>query len=330
MKRYLCALILLAPAPVLVGTTTAATAGEPATGAASCATPTIVGTKQGDRLVGTAGPDVIAGRGGHDVIDGLGGDDVLCGENGADVLRGGEGDDVLLGGRDRIIEDGRIGRLSVGDRLDGGPGDDRLDGGVDPRADVVDITNAVLDTLDYRQAPGGVTVRLDQQTASGYGTDHIVVQGRYEVRGTEHADVVHGSDFQEQVFGYDGADVIRAGGGDDWVWADTGPTSADDDVVFGAFGNDFIFANGGSDRVSGGQGRDQVSDDGLVGVDRLLGGRGDEDLLSNVISAAEGEYADGGSGREDYIWNTDDAGAFPDATMTCVGFEVWRSSGPWC
>jgi Ca2+-binding RTX toxin-like protein len=324
MKRYLCALILVVPVPVLTGV------GPASAATPSCDAPTIVGTPKGDRLVGTSGRDVIVGRGGRDVIDGLAGNDVLCGGAGSDVLRGGPGSDVLLGGRDLITFDGRIGRMSHGDRLDGGPGDDRLDGGVDPRAAAVDITNAVLDTLDYRHAPGGVTVRLDQQSADGHGTDHIVVQGRYEVWATEHDDVIHGSDFQEQVFGYDGADVIRAGGDDDWIWADTGPSSADDDVVFGAFGNDFIFANGGSDRISGGQGRDQVSDDGLVGVDRLLGGRGDEDLLSNVMSAAHGEHADGGSGRKDYIWNTDDAGTFPDATMTCVGFEVWRSSGPWC
>lgn len=325
MLRYLCALVLAAPIPSVALGAEAAAAEAP-----SCASPTVVGTDKGDRLVGTPGPDVISGRGGHDVIDGLGGNDVLCGGVGADVLRGGEGDDVLLGGRDRITEDARIGRMSVGDRLDGGPGDDRLDGGRDPRADVVDISNAVLDTLVFRHAPGGVTVRLDQQTAEGDGTDHIVVQGRYEVRATDHADVVHGSDFQERILGYDGDDVIRAGGDDDWVWADTGPRSTDDDVVFGAFGNDYLFANGGADRLSGGQGRDQVSDDGLVGVDRLLGGRGDRDLLSNVISSAEGEYADGGSGRKDYIWNTDGEDSFPDATMTCVGFEIWRSSGPWC
>ena len=324
MKRFLCALALVVPIPLLAGVGTAAAATP------TCGEPTIVGTPKGDRLVGTGGPDVIDGRGGRDVIDGLGGDDVLCGGAGADVLRGGEGGDVLLGGRDRIIEDGRIGRMSVGDRLDGGPGDDRLDGGHDPRADVVDITNAVLDTLDYRHAPVGVTVRLDRQRAEGYGIDRVVVQGRYEVRATDHADVIHGSDFQEQIFGGGGSDLIRAGGGDDWVWADSDPLDTDDDVVNGVFGDDVIFAHGGSDRLRGGAGRDQVSDDGMVGVDRLLGGRGDRDLLTNVISAASGEYADGGAGRKDYIWNTDDGDAYPDATMTCVGFEVWRSSGPWC
>ena len=87
---------------------------------------------------------------------------------------------------------------------------------------------------------------------------------------------------------------------------------------------------GGSDRLSGGPGTDQVTDDGTVGVDRILGGSGSRDLLTNVISAEADEYADGGSGRRDYIWNTDPGNHFPRAAMTCVGFEVMRDSGRWC
>ncbi len=323
MKILVCALVLAAPVLVL---------SEPA-GAAqppSCSHPTIVGTDHHDRLVGTAGSDVIAGLGGDDVLDGRGGDDLLCGGPGADFLRGGEGDDQLLGGLDRISHDARVGRLSEGDRLDGGRGDDWLDGGHDARADVVDIGTAVLDTLDFSRAPGGVTVRLDLGQAEGFGTDHIVVRGRYEVRTGPHADVVVGSNFQESILTGSGADDIRSGGGADWVWADERGQAPDDDVVLGGRGNDILYAEEGSDQLSGGPGRDQVSDDGLVGVDRLRGDGGGHDLVTNVISAEAGEHADGGSGPEDYIWNTDDVHAHPHAVMTCVGFELLRSSGPWC
>ena len=320
----LTALLLVAPA-ALVASATPASAAAP-----SCDRPTIVGTSHGDRLVGTDGPDVIAGLGGRDVLDGRGGDDLLCGGRGADVLLGGPGDDELRGGLDQVTRDAMIGRMSVGDRLDGGPGDDLLDGGHDRRTDEIPLDNAQLDTLDFRGAPQGVTVRLDRSSAQGYGADRIVVRGRYEVRATRFADVVHGTDRAEEIYTLAGPDVVRAGGGGDWVSVDGGPRAKDDDVAGGGPGDDYLFAAGGSDRLAGGGGSDQVSDEGLAGVDHLRGGGGNRDLVTNVISAASGESADGGAGSKDYLWNTDEAGAFPDATMTCRGFETMRDSGPWC
>ena len=193
MKRPLVVLALTAPLWALPGSSVAV-AQTP-----SCSHPTIVGTAHGDRLVGTNGPDVIVGLGGHDVLIGRGGNDVLCGGAGADVLDGGSGRDRLRGGPDRIVHDARIGKMSVGDRLDGGPGNDLLDGGHDRRTDSIDLSNAEPDLLDYRDAPDGVTVRLDQGRAQGYGNDRIVVRGRYEVRTTPYPDVVYGSDFQELI-----------------------------------------------------------------------------------------------------------------------------------
>ena len=324
MRKYLCALLLAAPIQLVTGS------GPAAAQPASCDHPTIVGTGAGDRLVGTVGRDVISGLGGHDVLDGRGGNDVLCGGAGADVLRGGPGDDRLSGGSDRIIRDAKIGRMSVGDTLDGGPGDDWLDGGHDPRTEGISLDNARFDVLDYRSSPTGVTVRLDESRAEGAGTDRIVVRGRYEVRTTRYADTVHGSDLSEEIFTYAGPDAVRAGDGDDWVAIDVGPGAADDDVASGGGGRDFLFAMGGSDRVAGGGGRDQVSDDGLEGVDRLFGGSGNLDMVTNVISAVGGELADGGPGAGDYVWNRDEADRYPGASMTCRGFEKMRNSGPWC
>jgi Ca2+-binding RTX toxin-like protein len=324
MKRPIVVLALTAPLWALPGSS-AAFAQPP-----SCTHPTIAGTAHGDRLVGTSGPDVIAGLGGHDVLIGGGGNDLLCGGAGADVLDGGSGRDRLRGGPDRITHDARIGKMSVGDRLDGGPGSDLLDGGHDRRTDSIDLSNAEPDLLDYRDAPVGVTVHLDQGKAQGYGNDRIVVRGRYDVRTTPFPDVVYGSDFQELISTRGGDDLVRAGGGGDWVQVDNGPRAGDADVVYGGRGDDLLAALGGSDLLSGGAGTDQVTDDGTVGVDRILGGAGARDLLTNVISAEADEHADGGPGERDYIWNTDPENTYPQATMICVGFEVMRDSGRWC
>lgn len=304
---------------------------SPATAApAACDDATLVGTPRHDRLVGTDGRDVIAGLGGNDVLLGLGGNDLLCAGPGSDRLEGGEGNDRLLGGRDRITHDARIGKMAHGDRLEGGPGDDLLDGGHDRRADSAQLGDSRYDVLDFRDAPGGVTVLLDEGTAEGDGSDRVVVRSRYEVLGTDAADVVHGTPYPDTLLTFGGADEVRGLGGWDWieVGGEAGPETAA--RVWGGTGADYILAGNGPDVLAGGSGRDQVSDEGVAGVDTLRGGPGREDLVHNVVSASSGERADGGPGRSDYIWNTDDADAFPDATMTCVRFEKMRSSGPWC
>ncbi|HQR28079.1 MAG TPA: hypothetical protein PLP61_13655 [Nocardioides sp.] len=89
--------------------------GAPASGAATGATCTILGTPRADVLVGTRRADVMCGRGGNDVIRGRGGADTLLGQKGRDTLVGGPGADLLHGG-------------AGNDRLRGGPGHDDVFG----------------------------------------------------------------------------------------------------------------------------------------------------------------------------------------------------------
>jgi hypothetical protein len=72
---------------------------------ASCGSPDIVGTEDGEFLKGTSKRDVIAGLGGDDRIAGKGGNDTLCGGPGDDIVRGNGGRDTMGGGKgnDRCI-----------------------------------------------------------------------------------------------------------------------------------------------------------------------------------------------------------------------------------
>src|SRR3954465_9073100 len=170
----------------LIGATLVVAAPAPAAG--PCDHPTIRGTADDDRLRGTSGPDGIPGLGGDDTLLGRGGDDVLCGGAGQDRLVGGAGDDQLHGGGDAKVAQDTDYYVYDGDTLDGGPGSDTLDGGLDGRHD------GSVDSLTFAGLSAPVTVDLAEATAvSGADTDTVVgpVHG---VTGTDHDDVLLGSD----------------------------------------------------------------------------------------------------------------------------------------
>ena len=282
--------VLLAP-PAAGGTRAAATcAGLPAT---------IIGTPGADALTGTSGADVIAGLGGADTVDGLAGDDVLCGDDDGDRLVGGEGDDQLYGGDAPGFPD----EGQVSDTLVPGPGDDLVDVGVNVRR--ASGYNKP-DTIDWSGSTSGVTADLLAGTATGEGTDRLVLGqdasglGAVVILvGSTHADTLLGSDSDDQLIGNGGGDHLVGRGGDDGLTttplagaAATPP--ADDDLLEGGEGADHLDGDGGTDVLVGGPGGDHLRT--WRGGGSLDGGAG-RDLL-DVRVGASGLTAVGGPGRD--------------------------------
>jgi Ca2+-binding RTX toxin-like protein len=262
---------------------------------------TIVGTPRSEVIRGTPGRDVVVALGGSDNVDSGGGPDLVCGGGGADVLRGGRGPDRLLGGADALLgpdDEGLTHR--IGDRLTGGGGDDVLVPGRDDRpADEV-----ARDLLSWENAPAAVEVDLERGVAHGQGSGHDRIVGtRLAVLTGEFADVVRGSDRNDQMATGDGRDRVVAGPGDDRVVVDDQGPNADHaaDVVMAGPGDDSVDSSRGRDRLLGGGGRDVLADQAST-VDRLRGGDG-PDLLVDVVwtgTAAEQLLA-GGPGRDQAV-----------------------------
>lgn len=308
MRRMPITVSLIALAPLgVVGL-----AAGPATAGTTCdgKVPTIV-VVPGTPTTGTPGDDVILGTYAQDRIDGGAGNDTICGLGNADTLVGGPGDDRLFGGLDDYyVPDDGYG----GDILVPGPGNDFIDMGDDPASATVDDIDrpARYDTVWYDDAPGPVSVDLSAGTATGEGTDTIVVPAfSGGIVGSAYDDELTGSDRPDRFDGGAGDDRIRALGGNDEINAGKG-----DDVARGGEGDDFIFSpDGGRDRFYGDGGNDGVTASGRGssigggdGNDRLFahdgasvhGGSGNDEIEADLMRRTRVEV-DGGDGRRDIV-----------------------------
>ncbi len=259
-------------------------------------TATIVGSEGRDRITGTDKADVIAGLGGDDLIDGLRGDDLVCGGPGADRLLGGRGDDDLYGGLDKRA-DGPAGTYQLGDVLTGGPGDDLLVGGIDRRrAD----TRRRPDTFSYADARTRVVVDLSRAaangTATGRGSDTLVLGLTHGVIGSPKHDRITGSRFRDRIDGGAGDDRIDAGAGSDLLYPDGLGGSDGSDVVTAGPGNDLVNSRTGRDRISTGKGGDFVEafSEQPTSVELGLG----DDYLGQLVTPGRGASAVGGLGDD--------------------------------
>ncbi len=308
MRRMPITVSLLVLAPLgVVGL-----AAGPATAETTCdgKVPTIV-VVPGESVSGTPGDDVILGSYARDFIDGGAGNDTICGLGNGDTLVGGPGDDRLLGGLDDyyVPDDGYF-----GDTLVPGPGNDHVDLGDDPASANVDDVDrpARYDRLLYEDAPGPVTVDLSAGTATGEGTDTIVVPAYSGgIVGSAYDDVLPGPAGPDRNVGGAGDDRILALGGDDELEPGEG-----DDVVRGADGDDYVMSpDTGRDRLYGDDGQDFVEARGRgsaigggAGDDYLVahlgatvhGGPGDDEIDADLFRRRKIEV-DGGDGRRDIV-----------------------------
>lgn len=252
---------------------------------------TVVGTPGPDRLQATRRLDVVAARGGDDRIEGISDDDWVCAGTGDDVVRSdstqwarlvdlGPGDDRLqlleatdvLGGTgdDRIVVREGSGSLS------GGPGDDYL------HARSGEVSFGYPDDapcLTYVRARRGVHVDLTTQRSRREGADSVI--GFRCVLGSQHDDVVRGTDSQDYVELRSGADVVHAGSADDSVDGGNG-----DDRLYLGDGNDYAMGWSGRDRLYGEAGADTL--EGWTESDYLQGGSGNDQVYGAVFCAFGG------------------------------------------
>lgn len=243
--------------------------------------PTIVGTAGDDRIEATPEADTIVALGGDDHITGMRRGDVLCAGDGHDVVEDVDGaGPLLMGDGDDVVRAGDVSEVRLG------PGDDRFSAVdsffvVDPGLgnDVVvalqtDRTEAAsLPCVDLRSAPLPLQVDLTAGTARGEGTDrlrgfHCVLTGKY-------GDVVLGTAERDRLYLGEGADLARAGGGDDFISGEHG-----NDRIVAGDGDDLVYGEEGNDRLHGGAGDDTLS--GWSGADFIEGGPGDDDMYAGL------------------------------------------------
>ncbi len=308
----------------------------------------VTGSDYGDVLGGDSNSNRLDGGGGDDGLWGGGGDDMLEGGAGADRLFGGIGTDWALyrrsdmgvtvnlvdgtgtGGHaqgdvitdienvwgsahaDILIGDQNANRLEGGDgndELQGNGGDDIVDGGAG--ADQLD-GGAGVDWVFYVQSDVGVVVNLGDGTGKGGHAEGDVIAGIENVKGSNHPDVLIGSDGSNQLEGGAGADLLEGGAGPDRLYGGPGVDRvsyqgsdagvsvslkdgsslhghAQGDVIVdvedltGSGYRDELHGDDGINQINGGAGDDELwghdADDileGGTGADRLYGGAGSD------------------------------------------------------
>jgi Ca2+-binding RTX toxin-like protein len=204
----------------------------------------------------------ILGGGGPDVLSGAGGDGIPNGAH-SYTLKGEAGDDDI----------------TTTDNAVPGPGNDK-----------VRFPVAGTGRVTYQDAPAAVLITLQDGAAGNWGGATIDGEGGADeyfgppdwVTGTDHADTIVGSVYDDLFFGLDGNDTLSGGAGDDQLngndGVDTVHGNADDDEVTGGAGSDDVFGDDGNDIVDGGNGNDDE-----------FGGDGDDQHRQSGYNQFEGE-----------------------------------------
>ena len=273
---------------------------------------TIEGTNFSETLVGTAGADIINGRGGDDTLLGGEGADIMNGGPGDDSYFVDTIDDIVLEaigeGRDRVytsasyilragvevellLTANQSGTGSInltgnefanilygndganilaggggGDVLLGFAGDDNLDGGLGNDT----LSGGLGDDIYHVDSAGDVIVEN-----AGEGRDMIFSVGSYNLRETEHVELLLASDQA-------GTAAINLSGNslDNILYGNAGAN-----ILIGGAGNDVLLGFAGNDSLNGG-----------AGADVMNGGMGDDtyfiDSVDDVIVEQAGEGRD--------------------------------------
>ncbi|HVZ45659.1 MAG TPA: hypothetical protein VHA82_17765 [Ramlibacter sp.] len=280
----------------------------------------VMGSPYADTLTGSAGTDVLRGNAGNDTIDGGAGNDWAdyAAATGAVTASLATGTSSGADGTDTLVSIERLRGSDFGDVLTGDAGDNILRG--NQGNDTLD-GGAGNDAADYRNATGGVTVRLDLGTASG-------ADGNDSLANIENA---YGSfSFNDTIVGSGGANAIDARGGDDSIVGGDG-----NDTLTGGPGNDTIDGGNGTDTavfggsfasysitfdeahqqlvVSGPDGTDRLSnvemlqfDDRVFAFEAQEGTSAPETIVgssaSDLIHALEGDDTVSGAGGDDALY----------------------------
>lgn len=243
----------------------------------------------------------LAGTPGDDVVEGFDFDqngslsnDFLTGGGGVDQLEGGFGDDFYLfqSGYVSISDRGGFDTLSFGgltlDELSFSLSEGELLVEVTATGESVSIRNfggefGLNDTINEFLFDNE-SIALDDFTvfalAGGAGDAEVLT-------GTQFDDELMGSDPVTLIFAGAGNDTAFGGGGADQIQGDEG-----NDALYGDAGSDFLDGGGGDDTIDGGAGDDEMY--GGEGRDQMFGGEGDDSLTAG----AGDDRMEGGAGRD--------------------------------
>ncbi|WP_425335043.1 calcium-binding protein [Nostoc punctiforme] len=180
-------------------------------------------------ITGTQYTDVLRGTAGNDILNGGAGDDLLFGSAGYDTLNGGDGND-------RITDTDGI--------VDGGAGTDTL------VADYSQLNNGTPVDVGY-QSQNAIFSRISGNPVLNYSNIE-----RFEITGSQYADVLRGA--------------------------------AGNDILNGGAGDDALIGGAGYDTLNGGDGNDRITDtDGIVD-----GGAGTDTLVADYSQFSNGAGVD--------------------------------------
>jgi Ca2+-binding RTX toxin-like protein len=243
----------------------------------------IHGDDHNDHITGGTNADQLYGDGGSDYIDGGLGDDYIEGGDSDDYLLGGGGNDTIYGGTgiDTIFGGEGINQINAGygnDIIYSGPGQNKIDG---------DAGSA--DLVSYLYATAGV--RADLKTSANN-------QGEAAGDTFVNVEYLNGSNFDDQLTGTDGTNVLRGGLGND-VLNGLGGT----DTLYGDAGNDWLNGQGGTDMLNGGLGDDMLSG-GIASIDTFVFNR-TVDVDGSVTGWGNDTILDYERGSDHIaLWNT--------------------------
>ena len=272
----------------------------------------IWGKDGNDVIDGGSGTDFLYGEAGDDTLSGGSQDDVLYGEDGADLLQGQAGDDQLYGGAGDDTLDGGAGN----DTLDGGSGNDTYLFGIGSGKDTISYYGNTAGKRDVIQLGAGlvaadiVLARCDNALRLSIAgrSDNLRVLHYFEhdassddgVEEIRFADgtiwdgatvrqlVTRGTNGDDVLYGYAGADSLHGLSGDDTIRGNGG-----NDVIDGGTGADLLYGDAGDDSLSGGDQNDILQ--GGDGADLLQGQAGDDRLYGN----SGNDMLDGGAGNDE-------------------------------
>ncbi len=268
----------------------------------------LLGGKDSDGLVGGTGADLLIGNGGADLLQGKGGNDILLGGSGDDTYVYSTGD-----GLDTILDTAGQNTLAVdGDILSGGAeyGDSRVHRSADGKHLYVETGgrmlidgNLVIENYatggSFGLALTGPSADPDLPTLTGNASDNFIGAAVYN-RSPDYSQTAKatlpgttievgeltGAATATLLEGKGGSDILRGGGGNDRLYADSrigAATAIANGNIVGSGSSlkgDWLAGGIGDDTLVGGAGKDVLS--GGAGKDLLIAGAGDDDILGDT------------------------------------------------
>ncbi len=230
----------------------------------------ITGTGGYNLLDGWVYKDIIYGHGGNDNLRGWGGDDTIEGGTGADLLYGGAGDDTFVwskgDGNDTLmthvtdVSEHAVDRLFLTNVASDDVELTRVHGSQHLQIKIVSTGEVITDQYQYHITSGYGLEEIEFSDGTIWALDDILANTH--MVSTSGNDVLYGSEYQDNIFGGAGVDLLSGYGDDDTIAGGTGA-----DNLYGGAGNDaFLWSKGdGNDTLVS-----HASDVTADYVDRLI------------------------------------------------------------